>query len=119
MPLVIGVALFVAAVTRVDLHALGGMAASLGLALPLVILINGVSQVLRTMTWRFCLPPGIDLPFRRLLRIRLAGEAFSYVTISGVAGEPVKVVLLKDEAPPAAITASVILERLSFSIVTL
>jgi FKBP-type peptidyl-prolyl cis-trans isomerase FkpA len=118
-PLVVGIALFAAAVARFDLHALARMSASLGVALPVVILINGVSQLLRTLTWRFCFPPGVARPFRRLLRIRLAAEAFSYVTVSGVAGEPLKVVLLKDEAPAPAVTASVILERLSFSIVTL
>ena len=118
-PLAIGIALLAAAVARFDLRALAAMSASLGVALPIVILINGCSQLVRTLTWRFCLPPDVALPFRRLLRIRLAAEAFSYVTISGVAGEPLKVVLLKDEAPAPAVTASVILERLSFSIVTL
>jgi FKBP-type peptidyl-prolyl cis-trans isomerase FkpA len=118
-PLAIGIALFAAAVGRFDLRALAAMSVRLGVALVIVTLINGVSQVVRTLTWRFCFPPGVVLPFRRLLRIRLAAEAFSYVTISGVAGEPVKVVLLKDEAPAPAVTASVILERLTFSIVTL
>lgn len=117
--LVVGVILFAAAVARFDLHALARMSASLTIALPIVILINGLSQVVRTLTWRFCFPPGVTRPFRRLLRVRLAAEAFSYVTVSGIAGEPLKVVLLKDEVPPAAVTASVILERLSFSIVTL
>jgi FKBP-type peptidyl-prolyl cis-trans isomerase FkpA len=118
-PLAIGIGLFAAAVARFDLQALRSMSANLGLALVIVIVINGLSQVLRTVTWRFCFPPGVVPPLRRLLRIRLAAEAFSYVTISGVAGEPVKVVLLKDEAPAPAVTASVILERLTFSIVTL
>ena len=118
-PLAIGIALFAAAIARFDLRALAAMSASLGVALPIVILINGCSQLVRTLTCRFCLPPDVALPIRRLLRIRLAAEAFSYVTISGVAGEPLKVVLLKDEAPAPAVTASVILERLSFSIVTL
>jgi len=117
--LVVGIALFAAAIARFDLHALARMSVSLTVALPVVIAINGLSQVVRTLTWRFCFPPGVSRPFRRLLRIRLAAEAFSYVTVSGVAGEPLKVVLLKDEVPPAAVTASVILERLSFSIVTL
>ena len=117
--LVAGIALFAAAVARFDLDALARMSASLSIALPVVILINGLSQVVRTLTWRFCFPPGVMRPFRRLLRVRLAAEAFSYVTVSGVAGEPLKVVLLRDEAPAAAVTASVILERLSFSIVTL
>src|ERR1051325_2886563 len=117
--LLVGIALFAAAIARFDLQALARMSAPLGIALVLVILINGLSQLLRTVTWTFCFPPGVTRPFRRLLRVRLAAEAFSYVTISGVAGEPLKVVLLKDEAPAAAVTASVILERLSFSIVTL
>ena len=117
--LVLGIALFAAAVARFDVDALARMSGSLTIALPVVILINGLSQVLRTLTWRFCFPPGVMRPFRRLLRVRLAAEAFSYVTVSGVAGEPLKVILLKDEAPAAAVTASVILERLSFSIVTL
>ena len=118
-PLALGIGLFAIAVARFDVHALAAMSASLGIALVIVILINGLSQILRTLTWRFCFPPGVVLSFRRLLRIRLAAEAFSYVTISGVAGEPLKVVLLKDEAAAPAVTASVILERLSFSIVTL
>ena len=84
-PLAIGIALFATAVARFDLRALAAMSASLAAALVIVILINGVSQVLRTLTWHFCFPPGFVLPFRRLLRIRLAAEAFSYVTISGVA----------------------------------
>jgi FKBP-type peptidyl-prolyl cis-trans isomerase FkpA len=117
--LVTGIALFAAAVARFDLNALARMSASLSIALPVVIAINGLSQVVRTLTWRFCFPPGVMRPFHRLLRVRLAAEAFSYVTISGIAGEPLKVLLLKDEAPAAAVTASVILERLSFSIVTL
>jgi uncharacterized protein (TIRG00374 family) len=119
IPLVVGIALFTAAVARFDLQALARMSASVAVALVIVIAINGVSQVLRTLTWRFCFPPGVTRPFRRLLRVRLAAEAFSYVTVSGVAGEPLKVVLLRDEAPAPAVTASVILERLSFSIVTL
>ena len=55
-PLAIGIALFTAAVGRVDLHALARMSTSLGVALPVVIAINGVSQLLRTLTWRFCFP---------------------------------------------------------------
>jgi hypothetical protein len=100
--LVLGIALFAAAVARFDVDALARMSGSLTIALPVVILINGLSQVLRTLTWRFCFPPGVMRPFRRLLRVRLAAEAFSYVTVSGVAGEPLKVILLKDEAPAAA-----------------
>jgi uncharacterized protein (TIRG00374 family) len=118
-PLVVGIVLFAAAVGRIDFRALQELPSSLAIALPLAIVINGLTQVVRTLTWRCCLPPGVSVPFRRLLRVRLAAEAFSYVTFSGVAGEPVKVVLLKDDAPTPAITASVILERLTFSVATL
>ena len=56
--------------------------------------------------------------FSTLARIRLAAEAFSYLTISGVAGEPLKVVLLGDRVPARDATAAVALERISYIIGT-
>ena len=38
---------------------------------------------------------GAVCPFLRLARVRLAAEAFSYLTLRGIAGEPLKVVLLE------------------------
>jgi len=54
----------------------------------------------------------------RLARVRLAAEAFSYLTLRGIAGEPLKVVLLADDIDPRIATAAVALERIAYLIGT-
>ena len=56
--------------------------------------------------------------FWRLARVRLAAEAFSYLMLCGIAGEPLKVVLLNDRVDPREATAAVALERLAYMIGT-
>jgi phosphatidylglycerophosphate synthase len=50
--------------------------------------------------------------------VRLAAEAFSYLTLRGIAGEPLKVLLLDREADPRETTAALALERMAFIAVT-
>jgi phosphatidylglycerophosphate synthase len=50
--------------------------------------------------------------------VRLAAEAFSYLTLRGIAGEPLKVVLLGDVVDARQATAAVALERIAYVIVT-
>jgi phosphatidylglycerophosphate synthase len=61
--------------------------------------------------------PG-PVSFARLARVRLAAEAFSYLTLRGIAGEPLKVVLLADTVDARQATAAVALERIAYVIVT-
>ena len=68
------------------------------------------------MGW--CFPAAAHGPLRRLARVRLAAEAFSYLTLRGIAGEPLKVVLLGDMVEPADATAAVALERLAYLVGT-
>lgn len=117
-PLVLGLVLLVITVASTDLHALAGVAGQLGLALPLVLLPSAAWNVLRTIAWYRCFSATTPVSFGRLLRVRLAAEAFSYVTIRGVAGEPLKVVLLQPDVPAEASTAAVALERLAYMAVT-
>ena len=56
--------------------------------------------------------------FSRLARVRLAAEAFSYLTLRGIAGEPLKVVLLADSVDAREATAAVALERLAYMVGT-
>ncbi len=67
-------------------------------------------------TRRFWNPGPVS--FARLARVRLAAEAFSYLTLRGIAGEPLKVVLLGDVVDPRQATAAVALERIAYMIVT-
>jgi uncharacterized protein (TIRG00374 family) len=75
-------------------------------------------HLLRTAAWFQCLPVQTRPSFARLFRVRLAAEAFSYVTIRGVAGEPLKVVLLAPGVAPETAAATVAVERLAYISVT-
>lgn len=48
--------------------------------------------------------------------MRLAADAISFFTVRGIAGEPLKVVLLYDRVPPEIATAAIALERMAFAI---
>jgi phosphatidylglycerophosphate synthase len=113
-----GLALLVLAISRADLRSLGAVAGRLGTALPLVLLPSAVWHFVRTVAWYRAFPSGAEPPFWRLFRVRLAAEAFSFVTIRGVAGEPLKVVLLAPDVAAAVATAAVALERIAYMVVT-
>ena len=72
----------------------------------------------RTWAWAWCFPRPRTVSFLRLARVRLAAEAFSYLTLRGIAGEPLKVILLAEEVDPRVATAAVALERLAYVIGT-
>lgn len=90
----------------------------LGSALPLVLAISGIWHLARTWAWAACFPKPLPVSFGYLARVRLAAEAFSYVTVRGVAGEPLKVMMLAGRIDPEMATAAVALERLSYMVVT-
>ena len=53
-----------------------------------------------------------------MFRVRLSAEAFSYVTIAGVTGEPLKVVLLAPAVSAPVSAAATALERGAYTVVT-
>src|SRR4029453_16867815 len=92
----IGIVLFLAALSHIDVDLAVGTLRRLGPALPLALLFSGLWHLARTWAWSWCLPRPRTVSFLRLARVRLAAEAFSYLTLRGIAGEPLKVVLLAD-----------------------
>ena len=116
--LAIGIVLFFAAVYYVNLDLAVGTIRQLGLALPLALLFSGLWHLVRTWAWSWCFPQPRTVGFLRLARVRLAAEAFSYLTLRGIAGEPLKVVLLADRVNPREATAAVALERLAYLVGT-
>ena len=72
----------------------------------------------RTWAWSWCFPQPRTVGFLRLARVRLSAEAFSYLTLRGIAGEPLKVVLLADRVNARDATAAVALERLAYLVGT-
>ena len=116
--LAVGIVLFAAALYYINFSLAVGTIRRLGVALPLALLFSGLWHLVRTWAWAWCFPPGRKIPFLRLARVRLAAEAFSYLTLRGIAGEPLKVVLLSDRVDPREATAAVALERLAYMIGT-
>ena len=51
--------------------------------------------------------------------MRLAADAIGFFTVRGLAGEPLKVLLLYDRVTPEVTTASVALERLAFAVISI
>jgi phosphatidylglycerophosphate synthase len=116
--LALGVVLFAAALYYINISMAVGTIRRLGLALPLAIAASGVWHLARTWAWAWCFPQPRNISFLRLTRVRLAAEAFSYLTLRGIAGEPLKVVLLSDRVDAREATAAVALERLAYMVGT-
>lgn len=91
----------------------------LGLRLPVVLLPSTCWHLLRTWGWSVAFPDALRPAFSRLFRVRLAADAISFFTIRGIAGEPLKVLLLYDRLPARVTTAAVALERLAFAVMAI
>ena len=116
--LAIGVVLFFAALYYINFDLAVGTIRRLGLALPLALVFSGLWHLARTWAWSWCFPQPRTVSFLRLARVRLAAEAFSYLTLRGIAGEPLKVVLLADRVNARDATAAVALERIAYLVGT-
>jgi phosphatidylglycerophosphate synthase len=116
--LAVGIVLFAAALYYINLSIDAGSLRRLGLALPMALAVSGLWHLARTWAWGWCFPQPRRVSFLSLARVRLAAEAFSYLTLRGVAGEPLKVVLLSDRVDPREATAAVALERLAYMVGT-
>jgi phosphatidylglycerophosphate synthase len=114
----VGAILFAATLYYVDFHLVAHMGRRLAVALLLSLIASGAWHLARTWAWSWCFPRGARVPFLRLVRVRLAAEAFSYLTLRGIAGEPLKVVLLQQEIDPRVATAAVALERIGYMVGT-
>jgi phosphatidylglycerophosphate synthase len=116
--LALGVILFFGTLYYINFRTAFGTIRQLGLALPLAIVFSGLWHLTRTWAWAWCFPQPRAVGFLRLVRIRLSAEAFSYLTLRGIAGEPLKVVLLADRVDARQATAAVALERLAYLVAT-
>lgn len=116
--LALGVVLFSVALSYINFRTALGTLEHLGIALPLALLFSGLWHLVRTWAWAWSFPQPRTVSFVRLARVRLAAEAFSYLTLRGIAGEPLKVVLLDDLVDPRQATAAVALERIAYLVGT-
>ena len=113
----IGVVLFGLTLYYIDLDATIASARRLGLALPVILLPGTCWHLLRTWGWAVAFPEESRPAFTRLFRVRLAADAIGFFTVRGIAGEPLKVLLLYDRVAPEITAAAVALERLAFAVI--
>ncbi len=118
LALATGVILFLATLYFVDLREALVNIRKLGLALPLALAFSGLWHLARTWAWAWCFPQPRSISFAKLARVRLSAEAFSYLTLRGIAGEPLKIVLLAGSVDARQATAAVALERLAYMVGT-
>jgi phosphatidylglycerophosphate synthase len=116
--LALGIALFACALYYTNVGTTLETVRRLGIAVPLALLLGGVWHLTRTWAWATCFPQPRQVGFLRLARVRLSAEAFSYLTFRGLAGEPLKVMLLSGSVDARQATAAVALERLAYLIGT-
>ena len=116
--LALGVLLFCAALYYINVGTALGTVRTLGVALPIALACSGLWHLARTWAWWWCFPQPRTVGFWRLMRVRLSAEAFSYLTLRGIAGEPLKIVLLSDRVNARDATAAVAIERLAYLIGT-
>lgn len=112
--LAVGVVLFAATLSFIDFGIVFAAGRRLVLATAFAILASGLWHLARTWAWAWSFPRSSRLGFAHLFRVRIAAEAFSYLTISGIAGEPLKVVLLANDVDARESSAAVALERLAY-----
>ncbi|MBM3821700.1 MAG: flippase-like domain-containing protein [Verrucomicrobia bacterium] len=106
-----GVGIFAWLAARVDWRGVEQLLAKVGWAAPLILVPYFVVYVVDTLGWRWCLPPGMEIPFGRLFRIRWTGESVNQVVPSAyVGGEALKVYLLgrSGVAPDAGACSAVV-----------
>jgi uncharacterized protein (TIRG00374 family) len=113
----IGVLLFAVTLYYIDLDETLASASQLGLAFPVILIPGTCWHLLRTWGWSVSFPDESRPPFTRLFRVRLAADAIAFFTVRGIAGEPLKVLLLYDRVAPEVTTAAVALERLAFAVI--
>ena len=89
----------------------------LGWTFGLVIVLSGLRFAARALAWLRCLPPGHGLGLRNLLPAFVAGDAVANLTpLSLVAGEPVKVLYLRDRAPLGRTVPALAVETLFYTL---
>ena len=114
---VIGIVLFGFTLYYIDLDETVTSARRLDLALPVILLPGTCWHLLRTWGWAAAFPEESRPAFTRLFRVRLAADAIGFFTVRGIAGEPLKVLLLYDRVAPEITAAAVALERLAFAVI--
>ena len=112
-----GFALFGYYLHEAGVGTVAGNIGELGWTFGLVIVLSGLRFAARALAWLRCLPHGHGLGLRDLLPAFVAGDAVANLTpLSLVAGEPVKVLYLRDRAPLGRTVPALAVETLFYTL---
>jgi len=118
--LLAGSALFVWLVSRVGLSAVWEEASKLGWAIVVIILIDGLGDLLHTSGWQRCFTREHRPGLLRLWWPHLAGSAVNYVTPTAtLGGEVIKGTLVPRGIPGSEVAASLTINKLTVTLADL
>ena len=91
----------------------------MGVGLILLIVLGGVSHLVKALAWRYSFSTEHrTLSLTRLFLVRLAGEAVGQLTVAGV-GETTRAWMVKSAVPTAGSVSAVIADRAMFTVSSL
>ena len=110
-----GLALFAYAITQAGTGEIVAGIRRVGWWLPVILGLGGVRFLLRTASWRLCMPPRSRVSFRQALAAFLAGDAIGNVTPLGlIASEPTKVFLVRHDLVTGQSVASLAVDNIVY-----
>jgi hypothetical protein len=110
-----GLALFAYAIAQVKPAEILAGVGRVGWGLLIILALGGVRFLLRTASWRLCMPPRSRVPFRQAFQAFLAGDAIGNVTPLGlVASEPTKVFLMRHDLVTSQSVASLAVDNIVY-----
>jgi hypothetical protein len=112
--LLLGGGVFAWLIASVGLTSLWSDAAKLGWGVVVIVAIEGVADLLHTFAWQRCFHPRHRPGLLRLWWPHLAGAAINYVTPTAtLGGEVVRGTLVPRAVPPAEVTSSLAVNKLT------
>lgn len=115
---VFGFALLVYVIRRVGIQPIFDALSRIGLGFFLILAINGLRHVFRTVAMSLSIAPEHrDFNFRHAFSVRLGGEAISFLTFTGpLLGEATKVAMLRRRVPLAHGVPALVVDNLLYNL---
>jgi putative ABC transport system permease protein len=114
----LGLALLIYVIRRVGIQPIFDALGRIGLGFFLILAINGVRHVFRTLAMSLSIAPEHrDFDFRHAFAVRLGGEAISFLTFTGpLLGEATKLALLRRRVPLAHGVPALVVDNLLYNL---
>lgn len=114
----LGLALLIYVINRVGLQPIFDALGRIGFGFLLILAINGLRHVFRTIAMSLAVAPEHrEFNFRHAFAVRLGGEAISFLTFTGpLLGEATKLALLRKRVPLAHGVPALVVDNLLYNL---